>query len=89
MMVRTQIYLSADVHTRVRARAAVLGISPAEYLRRLVEQDLSQRPRNTDRSLIFDLGSSEWTEIASEKSRMIAEAIGVDKRRRSDTPFDV
>ena len=84
-MVRTQISLSAEVHSRVRARAADLGISLAEYIRRLVDQDLSQPSRNTDRSLVFDLGSSEGTDIASEKSRMIAEAIGARKRRGSDS----
>ena len=54
-------------------------------MRRLVNQDLSQPSRNTDHSLVFDLGSSEGTDIASEKSRMIAEAIGARKRRGSDS----
>lgn len=86
MMIRTQISLSAEVHTRVRARAGKLGISLAEYMRRLVERDLSQPSRNTDRSLVFDLGSSGRTDIASEKSRMIAEAIAARKRGGSDSP---
>lgn len=86
MMVRTQISLSAEVHTRVRERAAELGISLAEYIRRLVDRDLSQPPRKTDRSVVFDLGASQRTDIASEKTRMVAEAIGADKRRRSDLP---
>ena len=85
MMVRTQISLSSEVHTMVRVRAANLGISLAEYIRRLVDRDLSQSPRNTDRSLVFDLGSSGRTDIASEKSRMIAEAIAAHKRRGSDS----
>jgi len=84
-MVRTQISLSSEVHTRVRVRAADLGISLAEYIRRLVDRDLSQTSRNTDRSLVFDLGSSGRTDIASEKSRMIAEAIAGRKRRGSDS----
>ena len=69
----------------VRVRAADLGISLAEYIRRLVDRDLSQPPRNTDRSLVFDLGASEGTDIASEKSRMIGEAIAASKRRGSDS----
>lgn len=80
MMVRTQISLNSEVHARVRVRAADLGISLAEYIRRLVDRDLSQPYRNTDRSLVFDLGSSTGTDIASEKSRMIAEAIAARKR---------
>ena len=67
----------------VRARAADLGISLAEYIRRLVDRDLSQPPRNADRSLVFDLGSSGRTDIASEKTRMIAEATAARKRRGS------
>ena len=86
MMIRTQISLSAEVHTRVRARAGELGISLAEYMRRLVDQDLSQPLRKIDRSMVFDLGASQATDIASEKSRMIGEAIGAAKRRRSDMP---
>lgn len=85
-MIRTQISLNAEIHTRVRARAGELGISLAEYMRRLVDQDLSQPPRKIDRSMVFDLGASQRTDIASEKSRMIGEAIGAAKRRRSDMP---
>lgn len=85
MMVRTQISLSAEVHNRVRVRAADLGISLAEYIRRLVDRDLSQPPRITDRSLVFDLGSSTGMDIASEKPRMVAEAIAVRKRRGPDS----
>lgn len=69
----------------VRGRAADLGISLAEYIRRLVDRDLSQPSRNTDRSLVFDLGSSGRTGIASERSRMVAEAIAARKRRGSDS----
>lgn len=69
----------------VRVRAADLGISIAEYIRRLVDRDLSQPSKNADRSLVFDLGSSGRTDIASEKSRMIAEAIAARKRRGSDS----
>ena len=86
MMVRTQISLSSELHTRIRARAAALNISLAEYIRQLVNRDLAESPRRADRSIIFDLGSSEGTDIASEKTRMIGEAVGAGKRRRSDAP---
>ena len=84
-MVHTQISLSTEVHTRLRRRAADLGISVADYMRRLVDRDLSRSQRNTDRSLVFDLGSSKRRNIASEGSRMIAEAIGARKRRGSES----
>lgn len=83
MMVRTQISLDAERHARVRARAAALGISLAEYLRRLVDRDLAESPREVDRSIVFDLGASKGTDIASEKDRMIAEATEGAKRGRS------
>ncbi len=86
MMVRTQISLDSELHTRVRARADALGISLAEYMRQLVDRDLAASPRSVDRSIVFDLGTSEGTDIASEKARMIGEAIGAGKRRRSDAP---
>ena len=85
MMIRTQISLNAEVHTRVRARAGELGISLAEYIRRLVDRDLSQPSRSIDRSLVFDLGSSGRTDIASKKSHMIAEAIAARKRGGYDS----
>ena len=86
MMVRTQISLDSEIHAQTRERAAMLGISLAEYMRRLVEQDLAKSTRTIDRFVVFDLGASKGTDIASEKDRMIGEAIGAGKRQRSDTP---
>ena len=81
MMVRTQISLDSERHAQVRARAATLGVSLAEYMRRLVDRDLAERPRGADRSIVFDLGASRGTDIASEKARMIGEATGAEMRR--------
>lgn len=81
MMVRTQISLESERHAEARARAAAHGISLAEYVRRLVDRDLAERPRGADRSVVFDLGTSRGTDIASDKARMIAEATGAAKRR--------
>ena len=83
-MVRTQISLNSELHARIRARAAALGVSLAEYIRRLVDQDLAESPRSVDRSTVFDLGTSQGIDIASEKDRMIGVAIGAGKRRGSD-----
>ena len=82
MMVRTQISLDSELHTRVHARAVELGISLAEYMRRLASQDLSDSPQTVDRSLVFDLGPSSNTDVASEKDRMIGEATATGKLRR-------
>ena len=86
MMVRTQISLNAELHTRVRVRAAALGVSLAEYIRRLVDQDLTESPRRADRSAVFDLGTSAGTDIGTDKARMVAEATGAEKYRYSDLP---
>ena len=86
MMVRTQISLDSERHAQVRARAAALGVSLAEYMRRLVDQDLAERPLGTDRSVVFDLGTSQGTDIASGKAHMIGEATGAGKRRQADRP---
>lgn len=81
MMVRTQILLNSELHNRIRARAAGLGISLAEYIRRLVDRDLAESPRQVDPAVVFDLGRSGGTDIASGKGRMIGEATGAGKRR--------
>ena len=86
MMVRTQISLDSERHAQARARAAALGVSLAEYMRRLVDRDLAGRPRGAARSAVFDLGTSRGTDIALEKARMIGEATAARKRRRSDMP---
>lgn len=83
MMVRTQISLTSELHARVRARSAALGVSFAEYIRRLVDRDLAESPRIMDRSIVFDLGASVGTDIGADKDRMVAEAFGSAKRNRS------
>ena len=80
MMVRTQISLDAELHNRLRNRAARLGVSLAEYIRRLVDRDLAKAPRKVDRSVIFDLGASESSDIASNKDRMIGEAFAAARK---------
>ena len=82
MMARTQITLEPEIHRRARQRAADLGVSLAEYFRRLVQADLGNRQKKADVSCIFDLGrSSGSTNIAKHKDQMIAEAIEADFER--------
>ncbi len=75
MMSRTQISLSPEEHRRARRRASELGISLAEYVRRLVENDLGGSASRADISAIFDLGDSGGSDVASEKDAMIATAV--------------
>lgn len=76
MMARTQITLEPETQRRVRQRAADMGVSLAEYVRRLVERDLGNAPAKADPALVFDLGKSRSSDIANDKDSMIAEAFG-------------
>ena len=85
MMARTQITLEPEIQRRARQRATDLGISLAEYVRRLVARDLGNAPTKADPALVFDLGKSRGSDIARDKDAMIVEAFaaaGVTRRRR-------
>ncbi len=81
MMAKTQITLGTEMQRRARQRANDLGVSLAEYFRRLVARDLA-RPETAARvDRIFDLGSSGGSDIASQKDSMIAEAFHSTRRK--------
>jgi hypothetical protein len=80
MMLRTQITLEPEIHRRARRRAGDLGVSLAEYVRRLVARDLGGARTKADASLVFDLGASAGSDIAGsdiarDKRAMIAESV--------------
>lgn len=82
MMARTQITLERETHKRARQRASELGVSLAEYFRRLVQKDLGTPQKKADISCIFDLGRSVGvSNIAKHKDRMIGEAVEADFER--------
>ena len=72
---RTQIALEPEQHALVKRKAADLGVSMAEYIRRLVERDLQQAGPRADISDIFGLGDSGGSDIAVDRKRASAEAI--------------
>jgi len=76
MMVRTQITLEREMQKRARRRAGEIGVSLAEYVRRVVARDLEQPEANADVAAIFDLGASAGSNIARDKQSMIADAFG-------------
>ena len=85
MMARTQITLGPETQRRARQRAADLGISLAEYMRRLVMRDLGGASSSANPKLVFDLGRSAGSNVARNKDAMIAEAMAAartKKRRR-------
>jgi hypothetical protein len=80
MMSRTQITLDPEIQRRARRRASDLGISLAEYVRRVVARDLGGTTAPVDPSVVFDLGSSGGSNIAKDKDAMIAEAFAAGRR---------
>ena len=84
MNARTQIKLDPEVQRQAQAKAAELGISFAEYVRRLVAQDLGAPMRTAHISVVFDLGASaEPTNIARDKHKMIDEAVWEEYLRKT------
>lgn len=80
MTQRTQITLPPDEHRAARRRAAEQGISLAEYVRRLVHEDLSDvgSTPKADISQIFGLGNSGGSNVAKHKQRYLDEAVEAD-----------
>jgi hypothetical protein len=74
MMARTQITFDPEIQRRARRRADDLGVSLAEYVRRLVARDLGGPAAPARPSAVFDLGSSGGSQVAKRKDAMIAEA---------------
>lgn len=72
---RTQISLSPEQHARVKRRSSELGISMAEYIRRLVDRDLVPARTNADLTSITGLFDSGGSDIANERSEAIRGAI--------------
>ncbi len=77
---RTQIDLRPEQHAKAKAKAAALGITLAEYLRRLVDRDLHEVEPSSDPSTIFALGNSGGSDIANE--------IGVRRTADASSKFD-
>jgi hypothetical protein len=76
MNARTQITMDPEMQRRAQAKAAELGISFAEYVRRLVASDLGAAKPKADVSIIFDLVTEgEPTDIARDKDKLIGEAV--------------
>jgi hypothetical protein len=76
MMHRTQIALDAELARRAKRKAADLGVSMAEYIRRLVARDVEEGvPERFDVSQVFALGSSGGSNVARHKDDYLGEAV--------------
>lgn len=80
MMQRTQVLLEPSEHRRARLRSAELGISLAEYIRRLVRRDLGGPSAAADASRLFALGDSGGSDVATSKDEYLGEAIAGHRR---------
>ncbi|HVS09103.1 MAG TPA: hypothetical protein VMS76_04445 [Planctomycetota bacterium] len=83
-MVRSQTELDAELHRRARRRAAELGISFAEYLRRLVARDLDPPAKRTDPKSVFDLGRSGGTNVGRHKDALLGASLAAEQAPRPD-----
>lgn len=84
MMSRSQITLEPEIQRRARQRAGDLGVSLAEYIRRLVARDLGGSQATRSPVAVFDLGASGGSDVARNKNAMVSEAFasGRTKLRR-------
>jgi hypothetical protein len=81
MTQRTQITLGSDEHRQARRRAADQGISLAEYIRRLVRDDLAGTSLRGDVTALFALGDSGGANVAKAKDDYVGEAVSAAHRR--------
>lgn len=82
-MIQTQVSLDPETLKEARRKASELGISFAEYVRRLLAKDLSEKPTTSDPTAVFNLGKSGNSDIRREKNRAIREAVDAHRRSRS------
>ena len=74
MMSRVQISLDSAVYRLATSRAAELGVSFAEYVRRLVDSDLIGAQPPTDPAVLFDLGETGGSDVAHHKDDYLGDA---------------
>jgi hypothetical protein len=83
MTQRTQVTLDPELDRRAKRRAAELGVSFAEYVRRLVARDLAEERPRGDISRIFGLGNSGRSDISARKQKYVGEAVEAEYRRKT------
>jgi hypothetical protein len=68
-----------ELHKRAQERANQLGISFAEYVRRLLARDLGETVAGVGPEAVFDLGSSGGSDIAGAKDEALARALADER----------
>jgi putative heme degradation protein len=81
MDIRMQVTMEERAHRQARDRAASMGISLAEYVRRLVRRDLSDGERSPSVSLdeLIGIGDSGGSDVAAHKDDYLGAAIATDQ----------
>ena len=82
MTQRTQITLDVEQHRKVRRRAAEMGISMAQYLRDIIDRELSDTAPRGDVSAILALGDSGGSDVARYKDEYVRAAVDEIRPRR-------
>jgi hypothetical protein len=84
MNARSQITMDPELQRRAQAKAAELGISFAEYIRRLIAGDLDEPRAKPDITSLFNLiDEGPPTNIARDKDTMLAEAVWKEHLRKT------
>ncbi len=83
MTQRTQVSLDKELDRRAKAKAAKLGVSFAEYVRRVVAADLGPHQPRGDITRIFGLGSGNGSDVARFKHDYVGEAVAAAYERET------
>jgi hypothetical protein len=76
--------MDPEMQRRAQAKAAELGISFAEYVRRVVANDLGEPEKEFDITTMFDLiDEGPTTNIARDKDKMLGEAVWKEYLRKT------
>ena len=68
--------MEAELDHRAKRRAQELGVSFAEYVRRLIVKDLESRRQDGGIEELFGIGDSGGADVAADKDRYLDEAFG-------------
>jgi len=82
MVVRTQVTLEAEAHRRAKRRAADRGISFAEYIRQVVDNDIGELPER-DISTIFGLFDSGQSDVSRNVDKYLGESLWEEHLRNT------
>ena len=76
MIQRTQITLDQTLDQRAKERARQLGVSFAEYIRRLISEDLGESKQNIPLVDLIGLGDSGGSDVAAHEEVYLDQAFG-------------